>query len=207
MTTEPLYNLLKGFGMDLAFNAQSTERPTEKHKVTFPMATEADLDRYATYVASTVAELVLGLLQHLYNQSQLYNYPQMAHAGREMGKALQCVNIARDIHRDAAIGRVYIPTTWLAEAGLTPADIQVNPRSTAAYAMQERVLDKAEGLYGRARGAIEELPAGVRGPVRTTVESYMEIGRYLRERTGESLRTARKMRLPVGRRLGAEVGS
>ncbi|RAH47802.1 terpenoid synthase [Aspergillus brunneoviolaceus CBS 621.78] len=201
MTTQPLYDLLKGFEMDLAFTAQSTEKSTEKDRVISPIATEHDLDRYATHVASTVAELVLDLLHHHYNQSQLYNHIAMARAGREMGKALQCVNIARDIHRDAAIGRVYIPTTWLAEAGLTPADILVDPRSPAAYAMQARLLDKAEGLYGRARGAIEELPAGVRGPVRTTVESYMEIGRYLRERRGESLRTARKMRLPVGRRL------
>ncbi|PYI31648.1 terpenoid synthase [Aspergillus indologenus CBS 114.80] len=198
MPTQPLYDLLKGFEMDLAF---TTASPSAKHKGHFPIATEPDLDRYATYVASTVAELVLDLLHHHYNRSHLYDREAMAHAGRQMGKALQCVNIARDIHRDAAIGRVYIPTTWLAETGLTPADILQDPRSPAAYAMQGRLLDKAEGLYGQARGAIEALPPGVRGPVRTTVESYMEIGRYLRERRGESLQTARKTRLPVGRRV------
>ncbi|RAH80483.1 terpenoid synthase [Aspergillus japonicus CBS 114.51] len=198
MTTPPLYDLLKGFEMDLAF---TTASPSARQKVIFPIATEPNLDRYATYVASTVAELVLGLLHHHYNRSQLYDPEAMVHAGRQMGKALQCVNIARDIHRDAAIGRVYIPTTWLAEMGLTPADILQDPRSPAAYAMQGRLLDKAEGLYGQARGAIEALPPGVRGPVRTTVESYMEIGRYLRERRGESLQTARKTRLPVGRRV------
>ncbi|RAL12652.1 terpenoid synthase [Aspergillus homomorphus CBS 101889] len=193
MSAQPLYDLLKGFEMDLAFSDQ--RRPA------FPIATEADLDRYAAYVASTVAQLVLDLIHHYHNRAHRYDHEDMARADRVIGQALQFINIARDIHRDAAIGRVYIPTEWLEPAGLTPANLLHNPTSPAAYQLQTKLLDKADVHYLAARDAIERLPPGVREPVRTTVESYVEIGRYLRERHGHTLATEKKMRLPLRRRL------
>ncbi|PYH44064.1 terpenoid synthase [Aspergillus saccharolyticus JOP 1030-1] len=196
LRVRPLYDLLTGFEMDLAFTTSPADKPP-----VFPITTEHELDHYATCVASTVAELVLDLVHHYHHDPQTYDRTAMAHAGREMGKALQCVNIARDIHRDATIGRVYIPTEWLVEAGLTPRDILEVPSSPAAYAMQAKLLAKAEGLYAGVRAAIEDLPGAVRGPVRTTVESYMEIARYLREKRGESLEGPQKLRLSLGRRV------
>jgi 15-cis-phytoene synthase/lycopene beta-cyclase len=43
------------------------------------------------------------------------------------------------------------------------------------------LLDNAFSLYEGARGAIETLPAEASGPIRVAVESYMEIGRTLRQ--------------------------
>lgn len=98
-----------------------------------------------------------------------------------MGIALQYVNIARDIIRDAAIGRVYIPTTWLKEFGLTPQDVLARPSSLKIDALRERLLKKAFGEYKEAYSALARLPVDARAPMRVAIESYMEIGRVLRE--------------------------
>jgi len=49
--------------------------------------------------------------------------------------------------------------------------------------MRTRLLDEAFRLYDAARGTIEELPPSARGPMRVAVDSYMEIGRVLRQET------------------------
>lgn len=195
LSRQPLFDLLRGFEMDLDFDA---------HRGHFPIHTEADLDMYAYRVASTVAMLVLDLGYHDYTQHTDYDNQRhrekVIRAGIEMGKALQCVNIARDIGRDAAISRVYIPTSWLAGVGLTPEDVIRRPQSKEVHVMQGKMLDRADMFYLNSRAAIEELPACVRGPMRVTVESYMEIGRALRA-TKTIRADGGKFRLSLWRRL------
>lgn len=98
-----------------------------------------------------------------------------------MGVALQYVNIARDISVDALNGRVYLPTSWLNEQGLNPEDLIKDPHSIKVEMLRQRLLDSAMAVYHESRGAIEELPLEARGPMRVAVESYVEIGRVLRE--------------------------
>ncbi|KAF3481707.1 phytoene synthase [Arthroderma uncinatum] len=188
---EPLYSLLKGFEIDLKFDAESN---------CFPITTEDDLDVYAYHVASTVAILLLELV--------FCHYPmpvseterlQVISAGECMGKALQYTNIARDIVRDAAIGRVYIPTSWLAKENLTPSMVIDQPRNPQLATLRRRILDKADMCYQATQKAIDRLPSNVRGPVRATVMSYMEIGQMLRENEGRIL--DEKLKVPTWRRL------
>ena len=94
---------------------------------------------------------------------------------------MQYVNIARDISVDASNGRVYLPTTWLKEEGLTPEDIIKDPTSSKAETLRQRLLNSAFEIYDEAKGAIEQLPKEARGPMRVAVESYVEIGRVLRQ--------------------------
>ena len=100
-------------------------------------------------------------------------------AGNMMGVALQYVNIARDIAVDAKIGRVYLPTTWLAEAGLTQDLVLKEPSGPRIESIRNRLLDNAFKLYNEAKYSIEQLPSEAAGPIRVAVESYMEIGRTL----------------------------
>ena len=114
--------------MDLVFNSE---------KGTFPIETERDLDRYSAYVAGTVGALILDLI---FPHSYCERTPHMAEiedSGKEMGMAAQCVNIAQDIRRDAAIGRVYIPTTWLDEVGLLLGDVIRFPNAPVIYELQD----------------------------------------------------------------------
>ncbi|KAI0595257.1 hypothetical protein F4775DRAFT_380690 [Biscogniauxia sp. FL1348] len=182
---EPLYELLEGFRTDLAFAASSSVGSD----VCYPITNQADLEMYAERVAGTVGELFLWLVFHHYRHhwSTAGVQSNLVLAARTMGRALQYVNIARDIEADAAMGRVYIPTTWLAEEDLAPRDIAVVCASPSRRIerLRQRMLDLAFREYACARPAMDSLPPRVRAPLVVAVESYMDIGRVLRE-TGSS---------------------
>ncbi|KAJ4293258.1 hypothetical protein N0V90_008540 [Kalmusia sp. IMI 367209] len=189
LSREPLQDLLRGFEMDLAFNTAP------------PIQTEADLEMYAQRVAGTVAQMCNELIFHIYRTSQsIKEQHRITYAGNRMGMALQYVNIARDIAVDAKIGRVYLPIAWLEEAGTTYESVLENPQAVEIEDLRSKLLDKAFTLYKDAREAIEELPLEARGPIRVAVESYMEIGRVLRQE-GYVVRSGRAT-VPKWRRLG-----
>ena len=170
LSPQPLRELLRGFEMDLAFN------------VSPPIATEEDLRLYSERVAGTVAQMCIQLIFRLY-PSNLTTEEQrkIVAAGNRMGIALQYINIARDIRVDAQIGRVYLPLKWLSEVGLTYDAVLQDPNEARIENLRMRLLDDAFSLHAKAKGAIDRLPAEASGPIRVAVESYMEIGRTLRQ--------------------------
>lgn len=172
LSPTPLYDLLKGFETDLHFSSSNP----------FPIKDEPTLQVYGAQVAGTVAELCLELVfHHTKRSTQESLRRRIVQAGGRMGIALQYVNIARDISVDASNGRVYLPTTWLKEEGVTPEDIIKDPARSKAEILRQRLLNSAFEIYDEAKGAIEQLPAEARGPMRVAVESYVEIGRVLRQ--------------------------
>ncbi|KAF2265413.1 Lycopene beta-cyclase [Lojkania enalia] len=169
----PLKELLDGFDMDLAFS--KAEQPP-------PIRNESDLELYAHRVAGTVARMCIELIFCNYQSMLTVNdRRRILDAGDRMGTALQLVNIARDISVDAKMGRVYLPMTWVKEEGLTYISIVKDPRGMRVEKLRLRLLEKAFAAYESAKDAIEELPVEARGPIRVAVESYMEIGRVLRQ--------------------------
>ena len=171
LSSTPLYDLLRGFEIDLDFTSGK-----------FPIRDREVLAKYGERVAGTVAELIIELAYcHSTVKPKEKVKSDALEAGRIMGVALQVVNVARDIAVDAKIGRVYIPTTWLKEADLTPEDVIKDPQSTEMEALRLRLLNYALDLYQQAMPQIEALPSEARRPMRVAVESYMEIGRVLRE--------------------------
>jgi 15-cis-phytoene synthase/lycopene beta-cyclase len=185
---QPLQDLLHGFEMDLEFNTSS------------PIRSESDLQLYAERVAGTVAQMCIQLVFHLYPSNMtLSQQRKVVDAGDRMGIALQYVNIARDISVDAKIGRVYLPLDWLQEASLTYDQALKNPNDVRMESLRTRLLDNAFSLYEGARDAIERLPVEARGPIRVAVESYMEIGRALRQK-GYTVKAGRAT-VPKWRRI------
>ena len=190
LSPQPLYDLLKGFETDLLFGSSNP----------YPIKDQPTLQLYGARVAGTVAETCLELVFHHTREFVAENQrKRIAQAGGHMGIALQYVNIARDISVDASNGRVYLPTDWLKEEGLTPEGIIKDPTSSKAEFLRQRLLDSAMEIYHEAKGAIEELPLEARGPMRVAVESYVEIGRVLRE-PGYKLKAGRAT-VPKLRRL------
>ncbi|CAF9903701.1 MAG: hypothetical protein ALECFALPRED_002934 [Alectoria fallacina] len=172
LSPTPLYDLLKGFETDLHFSSSNP----------FPMKDEPTLQVYGAQVAGTVAESCLELVfHHTKTFTPESQRRRIVQAGGRMGIALQYVNIARDISVDALNRRVYLPTTWLKEEGMSPENIIEDPTSKKTEALRQRLLDCAFEIYDEAKGAIEQLPAEARGPMRVAVESYVEIGRVLRQ--------------------------
>ncbi|KAI1764886.1 Squalene/phytoene synthase-domain-containing protein [Hypoxylon sp. FL1150] len=179
LSKKPLYELLEGFKMDLSFADTSSEG------VQFPIKDEADLETYAHRVASTVGELCLWLVfHHCDTKLSKDEESTLVFAAQTMGHALQYVNIARDILVDAEMGRVYLPINWLKAENLTPNDIVRDPKQPKVEKLRQKLLDRAFKEYGRSRDAMNILPSEVRGPLIVAVESYMEIGRVLQEKTG-----------------------
>ncbi|KAK2048628.1 Phytoene synthase [Colletotrichum somersetense] len=171
---EPLAELLRGFEMDLSFS-----------KSTFPITDPEDLELYAARVASTVGQACLELVfRHCQHGLPDYMQAYLRNTARQMGLALQFVNVSRDIAVDAKIGRVYLPTTWLKEEGLTPEDVLKDPNSEGVGKVRRRILAKAFEHYGEARDSMKWIPSEARGPMVVAVESYMEIGRVLMRNGG-----------------------
>ncbi|PHH59967.1 hypothetical protein CDD81_2326 [Ophiocordyceps australis] len=195
LSMEPFLSLLAGFKTDLGFSVA---------KSSFPIQTDQDLNTYAYNVAGSVAASILQLVfKHYQPPSSKRDGEKQAriiNAGENMGQALQYVNIARDIAHDAAIGRVYLPTCWLAEEGLKPTDVLASPNSAGVKRLRARMLDLADAVYVENVAVIDELPAEVRGPIRTVVESYMMIGTMVRQDAGDSCNG--KLKLSLWRRLG-----
>ncbi|KAL8820811.1 MAG: hypothetical protein Q9223_001035 [Gallowayella weberi] len=190
LTPTPLYELVKGLETDLDFSTPGL----------FPIADEQTLQIYGSRVAGTVAELCLELaFYHASGQTTEQQRRKIVEAGGRMGVALQYVNIARDIAVDAKNDRVYIPTSWLASDELRPEDVLKDPSSATVERLKQRLLESAMRIYDEAKAAIELLPGESRGPMRVAVESYVEIGRILRE-PGYTLKAGRAT-VPKVRRL------
>ncbi|KAI1457291.1 Squalene/phytoene synthase-domain-containing protein [Annulohypoxylon moriforme] len=179
LPSQPFCELLQGFKTDLDFKWTYPE----KGNIRFPIKNEADLELYAQRVASSVGELCLRLVFH-YSETELSSDKKsiLVVAARTMGHALQYVNIARDIAVDADMGRVYLPSNWLKEEIITPEDILRDPNQPKVEKLRQRLLDLAFKEYERSREVMSLLPHEVRAPMIIAVESYMEIGRVLRER-------------------------
>ena len=178
LAKEPLYELIKGFEMDLTFTTKSPSGPIK---------TESDLDLYGAHVAGTVALLCIQLVLYHHPGTSESMAKRLMAAGHNMGIALQYTNIARDLGVDAQGGRCYVPPGWLKKEKLTtdsfitgltapaPEDFFVKKVET----IRQRLLDRAFSFYKESVGAIEELPRAARAPMRVAVESYMQIGREL----------------------------
>jgi 15-cis-phytoene synthase/lycopene beta-cyclase len=70
---------------------------------------------------------------------------------------------------------------WLSEVGLSYDDVLKKPNQAQIETLREHLLNDAFSLYETVKDAIEHLPIEARGPIRVAVESYMEIGRVLRQ--------------------------
>jgi 15-cis-phytoene synthase/lycopene beta-cyclase len=128
---------------------------------------------------------------------EIQNRIYVVEKAREMGRALQLVNIARDVAKDAVIARVYVPLSSFSK----PSDLLsiLQPTPTPSYSTQTLpLLDMADDLRVSSRDAIGGLPPTARGGMRAMVASYFEIGEAIRKRGGEvedkGIRVSKKKR-------------
>lgn len=176
LPSRPLYELLEGFRMDLLFSKEKTSGQP-------PIQTEQDLERYATCVAATIGELCLSLV-YAHDPDKSVpgahdNKEECTQAGIAMGRALQYINIVRDVTTDAETGRCYIPDQWLKVA---KSQGSASEKEAEILKCRQQILATAFDIYVNNRDAIERLPQYARGGIRVAVESYVEIGRTLRTR-------------------------
>jgi phytoene synthase len=154
--------------------------------------TFADVLAYATRVAGSVGAM-MALLMGARDKSQLAR-------ACDLGIAMQISNIARDVGEDARAGRIYLPLTWMRDAGLDPQRFLADPRhSPELAAIIERMLEAADSLYRRAARGICALPVDCRAGIFAAAYLYGEIGNEVR-RNGHNSITTRAI-VPAKRKI------
>lgn len=76
----------------------------------------------------------------------------------QLGSAVQLTNIIRDVHDDAAIGRVYLPQAMLEAFGLTRADVLEGKKRRELSALLAALAAKADDFYVRAFNQMKRFP-------------------------------------------------
>lgn len=125
-----------------------------------------------------------------------------------LGRALQLTNIARDIHADAQIGRVYLPQAWLRELGIEipwlmgKGPAAVYARGGAVDRVVQRIVEEARAQFSLARFALSGiarprvlLPAEIMGAV------YADVLVRVARAGGAAVASGVRARVPRWRKL------
>lgn len=121
------------------------------------------LDLYCDRVASAVGRLSV----RAFGDSS----PAADEVAHHLGRALQMTNILRDLHEDAARGRLYLPQEWLAMAGvpLDPGGALADPNLAGVC---DRALRTARGHFTKAYAAMERCDRQAMKPARLMAATY-----------------------------------
>jgi len=146
---------LDGFALDAA-----GWRPT----------TTDDLLRYCFHVAGAV-----GVMMALVMGVDPDDKDTLDRAS-DLGIAFQLANIARDISADAAEGRVYLPSEWLAEAELDERALADPVNGNRIAPLARRLVELSRDYRASARVGAKRLPLRSRLAVLAASNIYGAIG-------------------------------
>ncbi len=128
---QPFEDLILGLEMDL--NGTSYQ-------------TFDDLSLYSYRVASTIGLISIEIFG--------YSYPRTREYAVNLGKALQLVNILRDIQIDARRGRIYLPQEDLDRFGVPPELLRTGVFNNAFVELMRFEADRARHLFAVARASL-----------------------------------------------------
>jgi phytoene synthase len=138
--------------------------------------TGADLLRYCWHVAGVVGCMMAVVMGVPPDDAATLD------RAAELGMAFQLANIARDLAEDAAAGRCYLPTEWLAAEGVTP-DTLLLPANRAALArLAGRLTSQAAVFEASARTGAAALSLRSAWAVLAAAAIYGAIGREVTRR-------------------------
>jgi 15-cis-phytoene synthase len=129
---------------------------------------------YCYRVAGTVG-LMMSHVMGLREESAL------KHAA-DLGIAMQLTNIARDITEDAAMGRIYLPLSWLDEAKIVHDEIAAAANREKLAVITVRLLREAERYYRSGDAGLWYLSFRSACAVSAARHVYCEIGSLLLKR-------------------------
>ena len=99
----------------------------------------------------------------------------------DLGVAMQLTNIARDIGEDARARRIYLPTDWMADAGIEIEAFYHDPLPIPKVRrMTKRLLAEAQRLYLRSEAGVKALPLPCRPGIMAARLIYGGIGGAVR---------------------------
>ena len=120
---------------------------------------DEELDDYSYRVAGSVGEFWTRMsLDHLFSLKEENKESELFEKSVRFGKALQMINILRDIPADLSLGRCYIPSRRLAEHGITPKDLLEPSNMDVFRPLYNEYLDLTDKYLTSAIQYIEMLP-------------------------------------------------
>jgi phytoene synthase len=99
-----------------------------------------------------------------------------------LGRALQLTNVLRDLDEDAVLGRLYLPSEYLREAGIATRIPERAIMATGVAAVCERLAETAEEHFRQAHRIMAARPPGRLIAPRLMGAAYAGILRELRAR-------------------------
>ena len=105
-----------------------------------------DLSLYCYRVASTIGLIAIEIFG--------YTAPRTHDYAVNLGKAMQLVNILRDIQSDAGRGRIYLPREDMDRFGVRPGDLMSANYNDAFIELMQFECDRARGFYQTARQSL-----------------------------------------------------
>ncbi len=133
--------------------------------------TERDMLAYCYHVAGAVGVLMALVMGVDPEDGDTLN------RASDLGIAFQLGNIVRDIAEDAAAGRCYLPTDWLAQQGIAPEAVMAPEHRAALVALVARLCAMAQTYEASARAGAARLPFRCRWAVLAAAGIYGGIAR------------------------------
>ena len=132
--------------------------PANDSKEISALQSSDEMDDYAYRVAGSVGEFWTSMtLAHLIKVDGPTE-KKMFDLGVKFGKALQMINILRDIPEDLRFGRCYIPEILLKEHGLTPEDLLISENMSKFRTLYDHHLDITQNHLDASEEYILMLP-------------------------------------------------
>jgi farnesyl-diphosphate farnesyltransferase len=122
------------------------------------LETDEDLDNYTYLVAGCVGVFWTRVLKAHFRFAQDWNQDQQETLGNRFGRGLQMVNVLRDLPRDLAMGRCYLPADKLKVFDLSPEDLIRSESLEKARPYLNILIDKARDLLRAGSDYARGLP-------------------------------------------------
>jgi 15-cis-phytoene synthase len=136
ISKEPFYKQISGQKMDTTLTNYETME---------------ELELYCERVAGSVGEMLLPVLHDQPSS-------EVELAGVYLGKAMQIVNIIRDIGEDQQRGRRYIPREWMEQYHYTQEEFETNVVNFRFKRMLTGLMNVAEDWFSKGLENIESYP-------------------------------------------------
>jgi 15-cis-phytoene synthase len=179
---QPFEDLLLGLEMDLQMDTGAIQYRTFE-----------ELEVYCYRVASTIGLITIEIFGYRNSQTREYAV--------QLGKALQMVNILRDIQTDARRGRVYLPTEDLKRFEVDPQRLAEGCYNEAFVRLMEFEARRARDLFDRARRARPSEDRRSLLPAEVMAAIYWRLMRKIEKRAynvfGEPVRISRPAKLLI----------
>jgi phytoene synthase len=156
----------------------------------------AELERYCYRVAGVVGLMCIEIFG--------YTRPETRRYAEHLGTAFQLTNILRDVGRDVAQGRIYLPQEDLARFGCTDADIADRRLTPAFRELMRFELARARQFYDAARAALPSADRRSMLPAEIMRAIYVRLLGQIERRAFDVY--SRPIRLSDTRRLALALG-